>query len=115
MAVKQRLLDTPQERIPVALAEKVRAFCEPLDVISASYVGLTEITEDFDYPREQLAVAFELRAPSVHNTADDPDVQRVADRFYDSMPEDVVAGGCNFLGPGALAAWREKAWQVFAR
>jgi hypothetical protein len=115
MAVKQRLLDTPQERIPVELAEQVRAFCEPLDVISASYVGLTEIIEEFKYPREQLAVAFELRAASAHSSADDPEVQRVADLFYSSMPTDVVAGGCNFLGPGALAAWREKAWQVFAR
>ena len=113
--MKQRLLDTPQERVPVELVEKVRAFCEPLDVIAASYVGLTEISEDFAYPREQLAVAFELRAASVHNSADDPEVQRVAERFYEEMPEDVVAGGCNFLGPGAMTAWHEKAWQVFAR
>ena len=115
MAVRQRLLDTPQERVPIELVEQVRAFCEPLDAISASYVGLTEITEDFKYPREQLAVAFELRAPSLHDSADDPEVRRVAECFYESMPEDVVAGGCNFLQPGALAAWREKAWQVFAR
>jgi hypothetical protein len=113
--MRQRLLDTPQDRIPVELAERVRAFCEPLDVISASYVGLVEITEDFAYPREQLAVAFELRAPVAHAGADDPQLLRVAESFYESMPEDVVAGGCNFLGPGALAAWREKAWQVFAR
>ena len=113
--MKQRLLDTPVERVPVELAEQVRAFCEPLDVILASYIGLVEITADFDYPREQLAVAFELRAASVRDSADDPEVQRVAERFYESMPADVVAGGCNFLGPGALAAWNEKAWQVFAR
>jgi hypothetical protein len=113
--MRQRLLDTPQERIPVELAEQVHAFCEPLDVIVASYVGLTEIEEDFKYPREQLAVAFELRAPSTHNREDDPELQRVAERFYESMPADVVAGGCNFIGPGAIAAWREKAWQVFAR
>src|SRR5262249_3823543 len=113
--MKQRLLDTPVERVPPELAEQVRAFCEPLDMIVASYVGLTEISKDFDYPREQLAVAFELRAPSVHSSVDDPEVQRVAQLFYDSMPADVVAGGCNFLGPGALAAWHEKAWQVFSR
>jgi hypothetical protein len=113
--VKQRLLDTPQERIPVELAVQVRDFCEPLDLITSSYIGLIEITEDFNYPREQLAVAFEIRAPTAHDRADDPELQRVAERFYESMPADVVAGGCNFLGPGALAVWREKAWQVFAR
>ena len=113
--MKQRLLDTPQERIPIELVEQVRAFCEPLDVISSSYIGLIEITEDFQYPREQLAVAFELRAPTAHNRTDDPELRHVAERFYESMPADVAAGGCNFLGPGALAAWHEKAWQVFAR
>src|SRR4051794_2825994 len=113
--MRQRLLDTPQERIPVELAERVRAFCEPLDIVTSAYVGLTEIQEEFKYPREQLAVAFELRAPAVHNDEADPEVQRVADRFYGSMPADVTAGGCNFIGPGAVAAWREKAWQVFAR
>ena len=116
MAVKQRLLDTPQERVPVELAEQVRAFCEPLDVISASYVGLTEITRGLQVPAR--AARGRVRAPRARrrtSSADDPEVQRVADRFYESMPADVVAGGCNFLGPGALAAWREKAWQVFAR
>ena len=113
--MKQRLLDTPVERVPVELAERVRAFCEPLDVILASYVGLVELTADFDYPREQLAVAFELRAPSAHSSADDPELRRVAELFYETMPADVVAGGCNFLGPGALEAWNEKAWQVFTR
>jgi len=113
--MKQRLLDTPQERIPIELVEQVRAFCEPLDVVASAYVGLIEIEEEFKYPREQLGVAFELRASSVHSSEDDPEVLRVADRFYESMPADVAAGGCNFIGPGALAAWREKAWQVFAR
>ena len=113
--MRQRLLDTPPERVPDELAEQVRALCEPLDVVRAAYVGLTEITEEFGYPREQLAVAFELRALSVHNRPGDPEVQRVADSFYESMPPDVVAGGCNFLQAGALATWREHALQVFAR
>jgi hypothetical protein len=99
----------------VELAEQVRAFSEPLDVIVASYVGLVEIEEDFQVPREQLAVGFELRAPTAHNREDDPEVLRVAERFYEAMPADVVSGGCNFIGPGAIAAWRENAWQVFAR
>src|SRR4051794_3753232 len=113
--MKQRLLDTPQERIPADLAARVRDFSAPLDLITASYVGLVEISEDFKYPREQLAVAFEIRAPSMHARADDPELVRVAESFYASMPADVAAGGCNFLQAGALAAWREKAWQVFAR
>ena len=100
--MKQRLLDTPRTRVPAELAELVRAFCEPLDVIVASYVGLTEITEDFGYPREQLAVAFELRALSLHNRAGDPEIQRVADRFYESMPEDVDRGRVQ-LPPGRRA------------
>ena len=41
--MKQRLLDTPQERIPIELVEQVRAFCEPLDVVASAYVGLIEI------------------------------------------------------------------------
>jgi hypothetical protein len=113
--MKQRLLDTSEDRVPAELAELVRAFSEPLDVIVASYVGLTELTEDFGYPREQLAVAFELRALSLHNREGDPEIQRVADRFYETMPEDVIAGGCNFLQAGALDVWREKAQRVFAR
>ena len=113
--MRQRLVDTPPERVPAELAEQVRSLCEPLDIVRAAYVGLTEIEEEFKYPREQLAVAFELQAASAHNRADDPEVQRVADRFYESMPEDVIAGGCNFLGPGALEIWHEKAQRVFTR
>jgi hypothetical protein len=115
MAVKQRLLDTPPERVPAELAETVRAFCEPLDVIRASYVGVVEVTEDFQYPREQLSVAFELRASAPQTPEGDRELRLVADRFYDSMPEEIVAGGCNFLEPGGAAVWRDKAQQVFAR
>ena len=92
--MRQRLLDTPADRIPAELAATVRAFCEPIDAINAAYVGLTELTVEFHDPREQLAVA---------------------DRFYESMPEEVVAGGCNFLEPGGIDAWRAKAQQVFSR
>ena len=73
---------------------------------SSAYVGLTEIDEEFKYPREQLAVAFELRAPSVHRARTIPRCVRVADRFYDRCRRTWPSGGCNFLGrarspPGA--------------
>jgi hypothetical protein len=115
VALKQRLLETSPDRVPAELAETVRAFSEPIDVIRASYVGLVEVTEDFQYPREQLSVAFELRVPQAQTREGDRELRLVADRFYDSMPEEIVAGGCNFLEPGGAAVWREKAQQVFAR
>jgi len=115
MGFKQRLLETSPERVPAELAATVKTFCEPIEVIRASYVGLIEITEDFGYPREQLGVAFELNQPSARTEEGDRELRLVADRFYESMPEDVQAGGCNFLEPGALAVWREKAQRVFAR
>jgi hypothetical protein len=31
------------------------------------------------------------------------------------MPEEVQAGGCNFLEPGGIDAWQEKAQRVFSR
>ena len=109
MGTRHRLIDTPPEKVPHEFAQTVIDFCKPIDVITAAYVGLTEITEDFDFPREQLAAAFVL-------TSDDLDtVQPVADRFYESMPEDVQAGGCNVLdGPG-VDVWRKQAQQVFTR
>ena len=109
MGVKHRLLDTPPEKVPHEFAQEVIDFCKPIDVITAAYVGLTEITEDFDFPREQLAAAFVL-------ASDDLDtVQPVADRFYESMPEDVQAGGCNVLDAGGLAVWQKQAQRVFTR
>jgi hypothetical protein len=113
--VRQRLLDTPVERIPQELAATVKSFCEPLDVIQAAYVGLTELTEEFHAPREVLAVAFELKAPVAETEEGDRELRVVADRFYETMPAEVQAGGCNFLEPGGIDAWREKAWQVFTR
>ena len=115
MGIKQRLLETAPERVPAELAATVKSFCEPIDVIHASYVGVVEVTEDFGYPREQLAVAFELTTPSAETEEGDRELRLVADRFYESMPEEVQAGGCNFLEPGALAVWQEKAQRVFAR
>jgi hypothetical protein len=113
--VRQRLLDTPADRVPPALAAAVRDFCEPLDVIRAAYVGLTELTEDFHEPREVLSVAFELAAPSAQTEEGDRELRLVADRFYDLMPAEVQAGGCNFLQPGGIDAWHEKAQLVFSR
>lgn len=115
MSLRQRLLDTPVEKVPPELAAAVKAFCEPIPEIHAAYVGLTEVTHDFDYPHEQLAVAFELAEPSAGTPEGDRELHLVADRFYDELPESVQAGGCNFLEPGALSAWHEKAWQVFSR
>ena len=113
--MRQRLLDTPVERVPPELAAAVKGFCEPIDVIVAAYIGLTELTQDFHDPRELLSVAFELATPSAETEEGDRELRLVADRFYDTMPEDVQEGGCNFLEPGAIDVWREKAWQVFSR
>jgi len=109
MSVKHRLLDTPPEKVPHEFAQEVIDFCRPIDAITAAYVGLTEITEDFKHPYEQLAAAFELVSD------DEEHLQLVADRFYASMPEDVQAGGCNVLDAGGLAVWRKQAQQVFSR
>jgi len=113
--VKQRLLATTPEQVPDDLVATVRAFSDPIDVIRSSYVAVVEVTEDFAYPRQQLAVAFELAVPEAGTAEGDRELRLVADRFYESMPEDVQSGGCNFLEPGALAVWREKAQQVFTR
>ena len=113
--MRQRLLDTPADRVTPELAKLVRAFCEPLDVINAAYVGLTELTKDFHDPEEQLAVAFELAAPVAETDEGDRELRIVADRFYETMPEDVQDGGCNFLEEGGVAAWRDKARLVFSR
>ena len=113
--MRQRLLDTPADRVPPELAKLVHDFCEPLDVIHAAYIGLTELTPDFHEPREQLAVAFELAAPVAETEEGDRELRLVTDRFYETMPEEVQAGGCNFLEPGGIDAWREQAQQVFSR
>ena len=113
--MRQRLLETPPDRVPPELAAAVKAFCEPIEAILAAYVGLTELTEEFHDPRELLSVGFVLEAPAVQTEEGEREVRLVADRFYETMPDDLQAGGCNILGPGAIDAWNEKAWQVFSR
>jgi hypothetical protein len=109
VAVKHKLLDTPPEKVPHEFAQEVIDFCRPLDAVVRAWVGLTEITEDFGFPREQLAAAFALASE------DDEHLQAFADSFYTSMPEDVQAGGCNVLDPGGVAVWSKQAQQVFSR
>ena len=113
--MRQRLLETPAEQVPPALAAAVSAFCDPLEVIKAAYVGLTELTQEFHDPREVLSVAFELVVPTAETEEGDRELRLVADRFYETMPENVQEDGCNFLEPGGIGAWREKAQQVFSR
>jgi hypothetical protein len=115
VGLRQKLLETPAEKIPPALAKTVKDFCEPIDVIRSAYVGLTETTRDFEYPEQHLSVAFELAAPSAQTEEGDRELRLVADRFYDTMPDEVQAGGCNFLEPGGIAVWQEKAQRVFSR
>src|SRR6266702_4648677 len=109
MGSKHKLLDTPPEKLSHEFAQAVIDFCKPFAAITAAYVGLTEVTEDFKNPYEQLAAAFVL-------TSDDIDtIEPVADRFYESMPEDVQVGGFNVLDAGGLAVWQKQAQQVFTR
>jgi hypothetical protein len=115
MGMRQRLLETPPGEVPDELARTVADFCRPIDVVESAYVGLTEVTRDFGFPERHLAVAFELKAPSAGTEEGDRELRLVADRFYDTMPEEVQAGGCNFLEPGGIAAWQEKAQRVFSR
>src|SRR5215475_12287627 len=109
MGVKHRLLDTPPEKVPHEFAQEVIDFCKPVEAVTGAYVGLTEITEDFQHPYEQLAAAFELAAE------DDTALQSFAEAFYETMPEDVQAGGCNVLDDGGAAVWRQQAQRVFSR
>ena len=115
MGVRQRLLETPAGRVSPELTRTVVDFCAGIDVIRAAYVGLVEVTRDFDHPVEHLAVGFELAEPAAQTDEGDRELRLVADRFYDTMPDDVQDGGCNFLEPGGVAAWKEKAQLVFSR
>jgi hypothetical protein len=115
VAIRQTLLATPAERVPPELAETVATFCEPIDVIASSYVGLVEITRDFNPPEQHLGVAFVLAEPMAETEEGDRELRLVIDRFYESLPKEVTDGGCNFLEPGGLAAWAEKAQRVFSR
>jgi hypothetical protein len=109
VGTRHTLLETPPERVPHEFAQAVIDFCKPLDVIAGAYVGLTQVAVDFQRPSEQLAAAFELVDEGEAN------VELVAERFYDSMPAEVQAGGCNIVGAGGAAAWAEKAQRVFTR
>jgi hypothetical protein len=109
MGIRHRLLDTPPEKVPHEFAQEVIDFCKPIDEVTAAWVGLTEISEDFQHPHEQLAAAFMLSAE------DDDHLHAFAERFYASMPADVQAGGCNVLDAGGAAAWSKQAQQVFSR
>jgi hypothetical protein len=115
VGIHAKLLATPKDRVSAELAKMVADFCEPVGVIRSAYVGLTEVTQDFQHPKEYLAVAFELAEPVAASEEGDKELRLVADRFYDTMPEAIVEGGCNFLEPGGIAAWAEKAQRVFAR
>jgi len=109
VTTKHRLLDTPPDKVPHEFAQEVIDFAKPIDAVTVAYVGLTEITEDFQHPFEQLAAAFELAAE------DDDALQAFAQRFYETMPADVQAGGCNVLDAGGAAVWRKQAQRVFGR
>ena len=95
--------------------QTVADFCEPIDVIRSAYVGLIEITRDFEQPAEHLGVAFELAEPAAESEEGDRELRLVADRFYETMPAEIQAGGCNFLEPGGIAAWAAQAQRVFSR
>jgi hypothetical protein len=109
VGTKHTLLATSPENVPHEFAQQVIDFCKPVEEVTAAWVGLTEITEDFQRPHEQLAAAFELVSD------DDGQLQRFAEQFYELMPENVQAGGCNVLAPAALADWRQKAQRVYTR
>jgi len=114
MAVRQRLLETAAEQVPAPLAKIVADFCAPIPEIRAAFVGLTETSRDFELPTRQLSVAFELAEPSAQTEEGDRELRVVAERFYAAMPEDVQAGGCNFLEPGATEVWEQKARLVYS-
>jgi hypothetical protein len=115
VGIHAKLLATPPGRVSAELARTVADFCEAVAVIRSAYVGLTEVTQDFHHPKEHLAVAFELEQPVAATEEGDRELRLVADRFYDTMPEEIVEGGCNFLEPGGITAWAEKAQRVFSR
>jgi hypothetical protein len=115
VAIRQRLLETPPERVPAGLAKTVAVFCEPLEMIASAWVGVIEITRGVEQPEEHLGVAFELAEPVAETDEGDRELRLVADRFYETMPGEIQEGGCNFLEPGGIAAWADKAQRVFSR
>jgi hypothetical protein len=112
--LKQRLLETPADRVSPEIAKAVTGFCAPVGAIRSAYVGLLEITEGSDAPEQCLGVGFEL-TDAAATAAGDQELHLVATRFYDLMPEELQKGGCNFLESAGLAAWQQKAQRVFSR
>jgi hypothetical protein len=112
--VRQQLLDTPAERVSPELAQAVTTFCKPIRAIRAAYVGLIEISIDGGGPERHLGVGFAL-ADLAETVAGDRELHVVAERFYDSMPEELQRGGCSFLEGTGLDAWQEKAQEVYSR
>ena len=115
MAIRQRLLETPPEGVSASLQQTVADFCAPLEVIRSAYVGLIELTRGFDPPEQHLGVGFELAEPSAESEEGDRELRLVADRFYATMPAEIQEGGCNFLEPGGIEAWAERAVRVWSR
>jgi hypothetical protein len=115
VAIRQRLLETPPERVPPVLRQTVADFCAPLEVVRSAYVGLIELTRGLGPPAEHLGVAFELAEPSAESEEGDRELRLVADRFYATMPAEIQEGGCNFLEPGGIEAWAERAVRVWSR
>ena len=115
MAIRQRLLETPPEGVSASLQQTVADFCAPLEVIRSAYVGLIELTRGFDPPEQHLGVGFELAEPSAESEEGDRELRLVADRFYATMPPEIQEGGCNFLEPGGIEAWAERAVRVWSR
>ena len=115
MAIRQRLLETPPEGVSASLQQTVADFCAPLEVIRSAYVGLIELTRGLDPPAEHVGVAFELAEPSAESEEGDRELRLVADRFYATMPAEIQEGGCNFLEPGGIEAWAERAVRVWSR
>ena len=112
--ISQKLLQTPDDMVTPELAKTVSDFCAPIDVIASAWVGLIEVTRDFERPEQHLGVAFELK--EVPSTPEgDRELNLVADRFYETMPPEIQEGGCNFLEPGGIQAWSGKARRVFSR
>ena len=56
-------------------------------------------------PEQHLGVAFELSEPAAETPEGDRELRLVADRFYDTMPPEILEGGCNFLEPGGISVW----------
>ena len=44
MAIRQRLLQTPEDRVTPELAKTVSDFCQPIDVIVSAWVGLHQVS-----------------------------------------------------------------------